>query len=402
MRSFSHLVSLPKSYFGASRDLKLLYYDRVIRDLVNKLVFFFFPIYMFELGQAILTDRFALPSWQAGISMLAGFYILYRALVVLLVIPIGRLTTKIGYQRALIYGYLVRMISFVFFFLSVKHPEILGVSVILEAIQVSLYWPAYHTLIAKNTVKKKMGSQLGVAQVLLLLAGVMAPAISGFLNTELGFQFIFFVGLVGTAASLCVVLLLGQKPDSDAVSWPELFSWLKERRYERFTIAISGRYIYDTILYLWPLYLFILFGTIERVGFIASIALFLALVVTVMATVGLDKARKPTSFRLSGTTIALTWLFRTQVFSMWGIALADAVDKISSNYHWLSFDMTWYKRGKGSQAHSYFVYHELLQSLALVAIWLVVLLILLTTGSWQTLFVIAGVGTLLTLMLREK
>lgn len=402
MRSISHLVSLPKSYFGATRDLKILYYDRVIRDLVNKLVFFFFPIYLFDLGKAMLADRFAIPTWQAGISVLAGYYILYRFLVMILVIPIGRLTTKTGYQRALIYSYVVRMVSFLFFFLSVRYPQVLGVNIVLEAIQVSLYWPAYHTLLAKNTLKKKMGSQLGVAQVLLLLAGVMAPAISGLLNTELGFQFIFFVGLVGTAASLCVVLLLGQKPDSDIVSWPELVSWLKERRYERFTIAISGRYIYDTILYLWPLYLFILFGTVERVGFIASIALFLALIVTVIATVKLDAAKKSTSFRVSGTTIALTWLFRTQVFSIWGIALADAVDKVSSNYHWLSFDMTWYKRGKGSQAHSYFVYHELLQSLALVLIWLVVLVILLTTGSWQALFVIAGIGTLLTLLLREK
>ena len=118
MRSISHLVSLPKSYFGATRDLKILYYDRVIRDLVNKLVFFFFPIYLFDLGKAMLADRFAIPTWQAGISVLAGYYILYRFLVMILVIPIGRLTTKTGYQRALIYSYVVRMVSFLFFFLS--------------------------------------------------------------------------------------------------------------------------------------------------------------------------------------------------------------------------------------------------------------------------------------------
>ncbi len=145
-----------------------------------------------------------------------------------------------------------------------------------------------------------------------------------------------------------------------------------------------------------------MFGTVERVGFIATIALFLALVVTVISTFKLDSLKSRTPFKISGVTIAITWFLRTQLFSFWGVALADTLDRVSGNYHWLYFDTIWYKRGKGSQAHSFFVYHELLQDLAVCIIWLLILGILLTTGNWQILFILAGLGAMTTLLLRDK
>ena len=402
MRAFSYLLNIPKKYFFASRDLQLLYYERVVRDLVNKLAFFFFPIYLFQLGSRLLPSSFMLTQWQAGLITLGGYFILSKLLVSLLVIPLGKATSKIGYQRALVYSYIFRMLSFLMLFLSVKFPVFVLGAVISEAVQVALYWPSYHTLLANNSLKKNLGSNLGAIQVLLLLVGAVTPAVSGILNTQLGFQFVFFLGLLGGTISLCLVLLVSDSCDFESVSLTELKTWLREKRYERFTIAIAGRYFYDVMLFIWPFYLFTLFGTVERVGFIATIALFLALIVTVISTFKLDSLKSRTPFKISGVTIALTWFLRTQLFTFWGVALADALDRISGNYHWLYFDTIWYKRGKGSQAHSYFVYHELLQSVVICIIWLIVLAILLTVGNWKILFIIAGLGAMATLLLREK
>ena len=402
MRSFAYLASIPKKYFFASRDLKLLYYERVIRDLVNKLAFFFFPIYLFQLGTNLLPSSLALTQWQAGLLTLAGYFILSKLLVVMLVIPIGKLTSKIGYQRALAYSYIFRLISFLGLFLSVSFPAAVFISIATEAIQVAFYWPSYHTLLANNSLKKNLGSNLGGLQVLLLLIGAVTPAISGILNTQLGFQFVFFLGILGAMASFCLILLISDSCDLDTVSFSELKEWLGEKRYERLTTAIAGRYVYDVVLFIWPFYLFTLFGSVERVGILATLSLFLALIVSIISTFKLDSLKSRTPYKISGVTIALTWFLRTQLFSVWGVALADALDRVSSNYHWLFFDTIWYKRGKGSQAHSFFVYHELLQNLAVCIIWMVILAVLLISGNWKILFILSGLGVLATLMLKEK
>lgn len=402
MRSISYLLAVSKHYFTTSRDLTLLYYEKVIRDLVNKLVFFFFPIYLFEVGSRSLTQFLPLNDWQSGIVALGGYYVLTRLLMVAIIIPIGAITARAGYQRALFYSYVFRACSFLGLFLSVLNPLFLIAVIVFEAIQQSFYWPSYWTLLARNTHKKTMGANLGAIQIGLLTLGAVTPAISGILNSELGFQIIFFLGTVGTVASMCLVLLLSATCDFDTVSWAELKQWLSERRYARLSLAVTGRYVYDVMVYLWPLYLFFLFGTVERVGFVATMALFLALVVTVFATVKLDSLKSRAPFKISGISIALSWFLRTQVFTFWSAALVDALDKISGNYHWLYFDVTLFKRSKGSQAHSFFVYHELLLSVVMAITWLLVVLALVLTGSWQLLFVITGIGVLLTLLVKEK
>ncbi len=236
----------------------------------------------------------------------------------------------------------------------------------------------------------------------MLLIGAVTPAISGILNTQLGFQFVFFLGILGAMASFCLILLISDSCDLDTVSFSELKEWLGEKRYERLTTAIAGRYVYDVVLFIWPFYLFTLFGSVERVGILATLSLFLALIVSIISTFKLDSLKSRTPYKISGVTIALTWFLRTQLFSVWGVALADALDRVSSNYHWLFFDTIWYKRGKGAQAHSFFVYHELLLSLAVCIIWIVILAVLLISGNWKILFILSGLGVLATLMLKEK
>lgn len=402
MRSISHLLNFPKQRLLVSRDLNLLFYERVIRDLVNKLVFFFFPIYLFQLGSRLIPEKFNLTQWQAGMITLAGFFIVSKLLIMLLAIPVGKITSKIGYQRSLVYSYIFRLLSFLFLFLSVISPVLLLASIFMEALQVVLYWPAYHTLLAKNSPKRTIGTSLGTLQFILLLVGAIMPAISGILNAQIGFQFIFILGLMGLALNLCIVLLISDSCDMDKVSFQEFRAWLGEKRYERFSLAIIGRYFYDIMLFIWPFYLFILFGTVERVGFFATIALFLALIVTVVSTFNLDYQKNRLPFKITGISIAFTWLLRTQITSFWGLALADTLDKVSGNYHWLYFDTIWYKRGKGNQAHSFFVYHELLQALAMAVFWLVVLVVMLKTSSFNALFILSALGVVATLLIKEK
>ena len=90
------------------------------------------------------------------------------------------------------------------------------------------------------------------------------------------------------------------------------------------------------------------------------------------------------------------------VVNIWSIAILNAFDKLTASFHWLFFDRSWLLRGKGREALSYFTYREIIYSLAAVFFWLIVAsLFYFFIFAWKTLFIIAAVGVLLTLLIKE-
>lgn len=402
MPHFSHHLHLPFFNLFSERDLRLLYYNRVLRDLVTKLAFFFIPIYLYQLGGRIIPDRFGLSTFEQGFLLIASFIIVQRVGVAILVIPLNRIGSAIGYQRSLVLSYAFRVAQFAMLFVSTWFPPALFLSALFDSAQTALYWPNYHTLMTQYAHKKDIGASLGILQFILLLVAAVTPAIAGLLSSQMGFAFLFFLGIFGALGGLILSLLLSATCDLDQVSFAEFKAWMRERRFKVLTIATTGRQMYEMAHFLWPLYLFFLFSTVERVGLIATLSLVLALVVTASVTFRIDHSHSRSPYRIAGFVLAAGWLLRTQIFSVWGIALIDAVDRVVGNYHSLYYDMVWYKRGRGSQAHSYFVYYELILSVALVSIWVGLTAVIFLTGSWQIVFIMGALGALMSVLMNKK
>jgi len=90
------------------------------------------------------------------------------------------------------------------------------------------------------------------------------------------------------------------------------------------------------------------------------------------------------------------------VVGIWSITILNAVDRLTSSFHWLFFDRSWILRGKGREALSYFVYREMIYSFAAIVFWLIVaLLFYFFIFAWKSLFIVAGMGVLLTLLVKE-
>jgi hypothetical protein len=116
----------------------------------------------------------------------------------------------------------------------------------------------------------------------------------------------------------------------------------------------------------------------------------------------LDKNKGKKPFFISGSLLSIIWLLRGFLVNIWTITIVNTLDKLTSSFHWLFFDRAWLLRGKGRQALSYFIYREMLQSLAGLLLWILVALLFFTFGAaWKSLFAIAGIGVLLTLLVRE-
>lgn len=397
-------LQLPHFTFDNNRTVRLLYGLRVFRDLVNKSTLFFLPIFLYEFGvQSGFLDGFGLDELQKGMLAIALYFFSQGVFKILFGIPAAKMIKAVGYNWTIVFSHVLRLIAFALFYLTTHQPWLIFLAGMADGIQTPFFWDAYHTLVSKNTKPSHMGKDMGVLQALLQIAAAISPAIGGFLAFIFGIEILFLVGMVMTLAGTIFVLLMDDRKVVDTVSLREFFSWIKERQFQKLAIAYVGRYIYDAALFIWPLYVFFVLGSIDRVGYLYTVSLFGALLLSFFIGTYLDSQRRnKRPFLATGSVLSFLWLIRTQIVSIWSIALVDAVDKLISNFHWLFYDSALMRRAAGKEALSYFAYREMIIGAGHMIFWTLFGLFFLFDAGWESIFVFAAIGVFLSLTVSEK
>jgi len=401
-RSSLHVSHFPYLKFDNTPQMWWLNGLRISRELAAKLVLFFLPLFLFQQGQSLSfwPDQFS--SLQRGVMWLALFFLVRNVVALITAIPSAQLISKIGPQRAIELSQLGFMMQF-WLLLIGKDQAIWLVlaAAVLDGTQ-NLFWSSYFTLLSQNAVKTRFGADVGLINFLLHLVVLLAPILGGWLIMWQGFGALFLVGIVCVLVGMILALKLNVSEAKDRVSWTEFFSWLHERSYQKLAFSYVGRYSNDAALSIWPLYVFLLVGSVQEVGYLYSLALFLAMIVTYITAAGLDKLHNRRPFVFSGGLLSLLWLMRTQIGSIWSIVMIDTCDRLTASFHWLFFDKQFLVRSKGREALSFFAYREVIIGLAAVGFWLGFILIFGLFG-WplKAVFVVAAIGVWLSLLVRE-
>lgn len=398
-----HHLRLPFITFDYSRNLRLLFVIRVARDVINKLAIFFLPLYLFQMDTGNWQLLSSLSPLQRGILFVASYYLLNRVVVVFTAIPLSRLVNVFGHQLAMTLAHLSYIVFIACLYASISNPLWVLVALIFDGVQSNLFWNSQHTLLSRVAMKSHMGEDLGILQFLLQLAAALVPALGGLLIVNFGYASLFTITILGVMVGLVFSLLLTNKKEPDIVSYGELWSWMSERRFLRLAVSVVGRYMHDAALVLWIIYVFVLLGRVDSVGFLFTLSLFFALMVSLLIGVYVDHRHSKRPFIASGGVLTLLWMARTQVFSFWQVAIVDTIEKLTGNAHWLFYDTWFMRRGKGSQDFSYFVYRQMIMSLGAVGFWLLVIaLFVLTRWEWMGIFVLGAVGVIFSLFITEK
>lgn len=389
-------------HFQKTKNLKYLYAIRLVRELANQLMIFFLPIYFFNL-RLPLVNRLNLSSLQEGIFNVGLFYLVTYLVCFFLAIPTSKILIKHGIRYGLLLGHLFYAVFVLLLYFSKDHPSLILSAAIINGFQINFFWNSFHYSLSRNSNEGKIGTNLGLINFFLNLLSMIAPALGGLIVVTLGYQTLFLLGLLVILGGVVFSLLLENVRVKDKISFQEFFTWLREPGFRRLAMSFSGRYFNDASIILWTLYMFILLGSTDGVGYFYSLSLFLALFISYGAGSFIDQNKGRKQFFLSGGFLSIFWLLRGFVVNIWTITILNAVDKITASFHWLFFDRSWLMRGKGREALSYFVYREMIYSLSAIVFWLAVALIFyFFIAAWKSLFIATALGVLLTLLIREK
>ncbi len=404
-------MKLPKLSFQKKQNLKHLYVIRLMRELVNKLVMFFLPIYYFNLHLPFwdkinwgfsLTGQNTLTALQIGIFNIALLHFINRLVAFISSIWVANRTIKFGTRHAFVMGNILYALFTACLFLSQVNPYWVFLAVIIDGVQINYFWNSYHYSLSRNSDHHKIGSNLGIINFLLNLITMISPALGGLIITGLGYSNLFLLGLVLIIIALIFAILMDNVKVRDKISWEEFSTWMMEPGFRRLGTTFVGRYFNDGMLQMWPLYIFILLGTSAKVGFLYSFSLILAMLISYSVGAVIDKRKNRKPFIVSAGILSFFWIIKSFVVGFWSIVVVNTLDRITSSFHWLFFDRVWIARGKGREGLSSFTYRQMITSAAATMFWSLVFFLFYFFGeAWVSLFLIAAVGVLLTLLVKE-
>lgn len=399
---FSHF-HLPFIVDQKSQDLRLVYALRFFKDLISKIAGFFVPLYLYQLSLKLnWFQNFELSQLQIGILIIASYSFLMRMTTLVTSVWSGKIIALAGTRFALLISLLCQSSWLLALQFSQSQPKFIYLAAIFSGLEISFFYNTFFTSLSRITHKRHAGQDLGGIQLLLQLASVIAPALGGLVIVVLGYDVLFLLAFIGVLVNLVIISLMKTRKFKILPTFGQMRSWLKEKQYQSLAFSYMGRYFNDGALALWPLYVFLILGSVDRVGYLYSFSLFLAMIIVAFSGIYVDhhKGRKP--FLMSGGVMSLVWLLRSQVVGVWTIAMIDTFDKMTSSFHWLFYDAMFFKRAKGSRDLAFFSYRETIISFIAIVFWIMVGVIFLLPFSWMILFMIASIGVLMSLSVTDK
>lgn len=376
----------------------------LIRGIADQTVGLFVPIFLYVTAQQLplfsIEVFIGLTELQRGILLIAGFYFLSHFGELLLLIPLTKLMKKLGLVRSMILANVLSVIVYVCFFASQYNPYYLIPAALLGGVAVALYWVPYFTMFAVHADLAKIGSEVGSIQFLEQLVRVGMPMIGGALIMSFGFGSSYLTAAVLFMFASLVLWFIPEVSFSYKTTLKEFLQWCRKKSFLPTMVGFAGKYIDDATFYIWPVFVLLLLGNIERVGFMYSVALFISLVVSYFMGWYLGKHRSTKLFYLSGTFLGIIWVLRAFVGKVWQLLIVDTTDRLMLSVYTPIFETYFIRKSLGKQVFHFHVYRSMLISCVALLFWPIVATMFMLPFGWTGVFILAALGAILSLKMK--
>ncbi len=293
-------------HFFSQRELGELYVSLAIRAFAVSMVLIFIPLYLLEIGYP-----------------LASVFIFYIFLHVghgLGIIPATKIASKKGFKHAILFSVPLLVTAFLMLhgLKAVAWP--LWLIGITYGFSDALFWMGYHVDFAKNSSKKRRGSQVGAARGMHMLFQALGPAAGGLLVAAFGFK-AMFAAVAGLLFFVAIPLFLSKdihKPVD--CSMRQVFRGQSLKNFlSFFARGVEG----GAAAVLWPTLVFFTFmDSYSGIGWLRTTTLVAALFFVLFIGRFAD-TYQTLVLRIGSVLNAIVWAARSMVASVFGLFAVD-------------------------------------------------------------------------------
>ncbi len=371
-----------KQILPLQRNLVSITLSTSIYSFAASLVGVFIPLILFKSG--------------ARLSIIAGFYVIYAIVKLLINYPVVRIIQRFGAHTGLASGFSAGAIQLgaILGYSSTNRVGFLVVAAAAMAFTNAFLWSSQHLHISRLMDDATKSSSMATIAIIKQIMGILAPIIGGIIGLTLGPQWLLAVALVVATTALIPLHSMGKlengRPSEQHLQY-NLSGAARGDLFANFCFNI------DTAVgvLVWPIYLAVIIGTFKGIGIISAFAAAITVIVLWIAGYRGDRGRDRYVLREGVTVNSLTHIFRLFATSPLRVAVVGSVYRGSLAYFSNAWTSTYYHHAKQGGT-SYIMSMEIACDAAYLMLWILFYVLAVSVSThmlfWIT-FAIAAISS---------
>lgn len=362
------------------KEIGELYAHSAIVNMASSMMLLFEPIFLY----AVL--GFTINQVLLFTAIVYSVYIVF--------IPWGgKMASLYGYKHAIAMSVPFQIIYWSILIASQQNATLAFVAAIFYGLAKSLYWPGFHSLMARYADRGQVGREFGVIYALISLTHIVGPFLAGWISQNFGFTASFLTVAILQGASLFPLFKARETFIPKEYFYKDTLELYKT--YPKKFLGYLGFGEEMIVLNVWPIYIFIVVKNYEEAGLLATGASLIAALLALLVGKITDQYSKRVLIKLGAFFMALVWLVRYVATNVTNTFAVDALSRTSKEMAFIPLSTITYIRAEATHVVPYIVFFE--QSLAIgkLLACLVGMVIFALTGSFMALFVLGALFSLL-------
>ena len=291
------------------------YHNQQIRRLFHSEFWEFeFSVWLHTLARSLISIFIPILLLQIGYSVedVIIYYLLYNLIDLPFNFVVERLVRRFGAKLIMIVSNVFVLFYFaILFILTPDNWPLLIALAVAAALYDTFYWIPLRYLFMKVRSKTvESGKTTGVFYIVRNLAGLLGPAIGAVVLILANRQALILVSVFIFALSVLPLLSikkLHERPQRPAPGFKQFFKKLRDKKNFLSSSLYSMHTSAEDVV--WPVFIFLIIGTIESVALIAIIVSISTIIFTYV-TGNLTKKSSSKLVLIGSGLVALTWLSR--------------------------------------------------------------------------------------------
>ncbi|MEI6287964.1 MAG: MFS transporter [bacterium] len=379
-----------------SRQVRELYFSSLILVFAESLIAIFEPVFLF----LFFSGRGA--SLPIALMQVIIFYLAIYVLY-FFTIPLGAKFAKhFGYEYSMsLSSVFVVLIYLGFILMKTWFWPAIILSIVSYTLAKLFYWPAYHANFARFSDCSERGREISNLGVLQSIGGIIAPVIGGFILKFYSFPVLFVLAAVLILLSNIPMLRTKEKFEPTKFSYFGAYKFLFSKAKRRKFFSLWGYGEEFIAIVIWPIFIYVVVKDFLDLGALTAVSLFATTLIFLFIGRLTDSQDGRSILRLGTWFYFFSWLVRLFTRTVPGIFTVDVYSRLGKQA--LSVPITAMTYSKAMEKDSSTMGTILFFEMSLVAgkiIAMIACLLLLQffAFSWNPLFVLAGLMSLLYLL----
>lgn len=373
-------------YFNRAihEEMGELYVSTAIADLAIALVLLFEPIYLYSvLGYSV----------QEVLLFFAAVYAIY-----VVALPFGaKIISRFGYSHGILFSIPFQIAYWFLLFGAKDVPTLIYFAPLALVIEKALFWPSFHAIVSRFANRGQIGREFSGLYAIISLMNIAGPLIGGLIAQRYGLGSAF---IVASVIYLCSFIpLFWNKEIFTSKKYRFHDTWEMYKLYPMKFLGYFGFGEELLVLTVWPIFIYLVVKNYQDAGMVVTIATLVAMFLALYIGKITDRHSKIALIRSGSFIYALVWIARLIVSTSFGAFIVDALSRTSKDLVFIPMSAVTYERAESTDILPYIVGFE--QSLAMGKFLAAVLgiIIFTMTGSFAALFIMAGVFSLLYMLI---